>query len=208
MSRILLTGLVALALNACKPMGPDLPKPGSPEQATVMIDKTATPVTVADAEAALRLEATVDEMSRLGNVVVEESVNKRSVLDLTTVTVTPPFPAELWVTFHVSASQDFTATPVALRADVYEDDLVVDSFSEVFAKDIRNTAQIHRFNVLANRTEAPDTLLVYARGELSLMPEGTDPATVDANTAIASPENTGHTMSNPIRINFVREGQP
>lgn len=207
MSRIALVGLIAVALGACKPMEPTRPKVLQPERPGVLESEPKAPLEVGAVEATVQLEATLAERSQAANVTAEEMVNARSVLDLTTITVSAPTPPDLWVKFKVKCNQDFPETPVVMRAKVLMEGKEVDSFARILADNVRDTEE-HTMDVMAKVTDPPESLLLYAQAELLLLPEGTDPASVDPATASAPGERRGSVISNPVRINFVREGKP
>jgi hypothetical protein len=132
-------------------------------------------------------------------------INKRYDLDMSTVTVKPPYPKELWVTFNLKAVQDFKDTPVVLRTKILADKQEIDSFSKVVAEQVMTAAPVHSTNVLAKLDTPPKTMLVYAQAEALLMPEGTDAATIDPATLTAVAGRQGTVISNPVRIDFVAE---
>jgi len=203
MNRIVLAGLVGLALGACRPMEPETKTPLQPEERSILRSSSAKSMDLTAVEHALHLTGALAPQSEAANVTADEMVSARSFVNLTTITVAPPYPEALWVTFRVKSTANFPDAPVALRTRIHIDQEVVDTFSMVLGADATKTSKEQAIDVLAHVAAAPETMLVHARADAVLLPEGTDPASVDPDTVTAPPERTGTVMSNPVRINFV-----
>ncbi len=204
MSRIVLVGLIVLALSACKPMEPTSRRIGPSGESGIVTSEPERGVNIVDVEYAVHIHGGLAKQSEAPNITVDKLVNARNYVDLATITVNPPYPEGLWVTFQTSSVEDFFDTPVALRAKVYVDKKAVDSFTVTLGERLIGKTEGYSMDVLSKIEGVPETVLVYAQAEALLMPEGTDPASVDPETATAPPARTGTVISNPIRINFTR----
>jgi len=207
MSRIL-QGTVfvafAFALAACNPApqknedSSPPPEKGAPAGAPVA-PKT---IDLGDVEASLRLEAKVGAASSGPSVKVDETLDFRQKLVMTTVDVAPPAPKEFRVTLTLTSSSAFNEAPVAVRAKVFRDEAEVGYFAVALGADAMKRPFEHSVDVLAGLSSAPNTMLVHAEAEVILLPAGTDPATVDLKATKGTPDTTGSLLSNPMRINF------
>jgi len=157
-----------------------------------------------DVEANIRISGVLAAQSQADNVKVDSLVNERQELNLTTITVTPPVPAELWLTFRVKCRFGFAKSPVLLRAKVMRDKQEIDSFSLILGPNAAEAEAEHLVNALKDLPAAPASSLIHVQAEFLLFPEDTDPATIDAATATVPEERIGHELSNPVRINYVQ----
>jgi len=155
-----------------------------------------------DAETSLKLEAKVGAASANPSVKVDETLDYRQKLVMTTVDVTPPAPKEFWVTFILQSSSAFKEAPVVVRGKVFRNDSEVGAFAAVLGADATKKPFEQNVDALAGLSTAPNTMLVHAEAEVILLPEGTDPATVDPKTVTGTPDATGSVLSNPMRVNF------
>ena len=155
-----------------------------------------------DAETSLKLEAKVGAASANPSVKVDETLDFRKKLVLTAVDVAPPAPKEFWVTFILQSSSAFKEAPVVVRGKVFRDDSEVGAFATVLGADATTKPFKQDVDVVAGLSTAPNTMLVHAEAEVILLPEGTDPATVDPKTVTGTLDTTGSVLSNPMRINF------
>ncbi|HEO71716.1 MAG TPA: hypothetical protein ENN80_10685 [Candidatus Hydrogenedentes bacterium] len=210
MKPVLATPLIALMLVACKPMTPKDKTSLDPGKPSVVAAKkqesSSTSVTLV--EFAVHIKGTLDERSKAANVMCDEMVNARYRVDLATITIEPPYPEELWLRFEVSSSESFENAPVVLRASVKRDNDVLDRFGTVLDRDARVRPYDHSMELMSHIDGAPASVLIYTQAEALIMPEETDPASIDIESAQAPPARTGHIMGNPIKIVFVGREEP
>lgn len=155
-----------------------------------------------DIEASIKINAVLAGKSAAANVKADSLINERQELNMTTITVTPPAPAELWVTAVVRCRTGFGDTPVLLRAKVMRDKQEIDSFAFILGADASAATHEYSVNALKDLPAAPETSLLHVQAEFLMFPNGTDPAAIDPATATLPEERIGHMMSNPVRINY------
>ena len=119
----------------------------------------------------------------------------------------------LSVMFVIVSTRDFVERPVVMRTRTYRDDAVIgDEQGYVLGKNAKLRPEtdpaaapprMFVVNALEGLTEIPDTLLLHARADAWLMPVGTDEETLNPLTDTA-PDRVP-LMSNPVRINFIKE---
>lgn len=199
-------GLLAVLLGACKPMSPEEKGPtASPKTSSdgvPVTTKAAPRLNIGDVEFAVRIEGVLSPESEADNVSVEELINKKNELDMTTISVKPPFPKELWVTFGVKCRSNFAQRPVALRAKVVRDGETLDTFSTLLGEHAEGEPFSQDIDILAGLDSAPETMLVHTEGEVMFLPKDAVPGSVDIDGLSPRPEELGHVLSNPVRVNF------
>jgi hypothetical protein len=171
------------------------------------------PITVGDVEARIHMDATVDAAARGPNMAVEELEDYRQGFNYVTITVSPPYPAQLAITFKTVPHIGFAEQPYVLRTTVFRDKNVIATFNNVIVSDppaseLAPPSRVNVFNVLEGLTATPDTLLVRAQSEIVLYPKGTDAATIDPKAPAPGTGPTGVLLSNPVRITFAHGGNP
>ncbi|MCC6489961.1 MAG: hypothetical protein IT364_20905, partial [Candidatus Hydrogenedentes bacterium] len=132
----------------------------------------------------------------------EEIKNRRDRMAIVNVSVAPPVPEQLWASYKLQCFRDFPDTPVVLRAQVMVEGKAVGSISAVIGKGAQRREFITKVNLLSQFDQVPQTFLATVVGELLLMPEGTDEASVVAETATSSLVSRA-LLFNPVRVNFV-----
>ena len=205
--RILSALLLVAVLAACNPAPRTNAAKGSsvaPKAETSGVTAEKKSMDIGDVESVLHIVATLAARSAAPNIKVEEMKDSRNHLDLTTLTIGPPDPKEVYVSFRVEASKPLTEGPVALRAKILRDNQEIGSFATLLGADAVNQPYEQAVNVLAGLEAVPDTFLVHVQAEVILLPAGTDPATVDVRTVSGTPDSTGAVLSNPVRVNFKR----
>lgn len=202
-------GLLVAVLSACSPKpaqgpkGDGIPVPAVPASGAPLRDQApAKDQDIGDIETALRIAASVAETSRAPSVAVDEMRDQQNRINLATVTVTPPAPKELWISFQVALIRKTVGGPAVLRAKILRDNVPIGSFALVVGADLLAKPYEHRVDVLSGLTMVPKTLLVVAEGEVILLPRDANPSTIDARTVPGTPDTTGSVLSNPVRINF------
>jgi len=171
------------------------------------------PIDPGDVDSGVFIDGKLAPASEALNVSVEYIETQRSTLSMTIITVKPPFPETLFLFFEVITSRDFVERPVVMRARAYRDDAPLgDEHGFVLGKNARfpmaadGTAEEPRgftVDVMEGLSEIPDSLLLHARADAWLMPEGTDESTLNPLSDTA-PDQVS-ILSNPVRINFVKE---
>jgi hypothetical protein len=156
----------------------------------------------------VRLDAVLDPASKSPTVSAEELTNKKSQLDLVTVTVGNPPPTELWIAVRLTSTKGFTDGPVAVRARVVREKDVLTTFAVVLGEDAATKPFETKLDVLKGLSSVPETMLVHAEAEIILLPKGEDPAKININTVAGTPDTTGAILGNPVRINFAKPDKP
>lgn len=204
MRRWLLVGLLAAMVVACRPEMP--PTGAEPAASASSVSDGGTgkpPVNIGDVEQAVQIQVTLATEPLPPNYVQELMMDPRKDLNLARVTVSPPLPDALPVKVAITSRRGFPTTPVVLRLKAYADEREVGSYTAVLGKEADQNNLIWTVDPLAGVPGLPDSLLVLVKGEALLMPEGTDPATVDPATATVPPErHTSTVLSNPLRVTF------
>lgn len=208
MKRFLLVLSLPVVLAACNPSAPSAAKDQSLAQSQKQPVLTKEEMSIGDIEYNVHMNGTLDERSKAPNVTENRLDNPRKYVDLDTISVKPPFPRELWVSFGFLTDKNFPDAPALLRAKVYVDDQVIDTFPIVVGPSGVDAKEPRAYNVLEKMSAPPTTLLVRIEAEALLLAKGTDPATIDPATATAPESRRGSIRSNPIRINFVSENAP
>jgi len=205
---VVCAAFVAGTLAACKPVSQTDDRNDSsnawkeaptvtPEGADGVPLAAARGLDIGDVEAAVSIEGVLAEKSQAPNVAVDELVSMRGDLDMTTVTVAPPYPEELWITFRVTSDKTFKERPVVLRAKVEQDGRIAERLLVVLDAESTKTPGETTVEVMSHVQGPPKAILLHAQGEVFFLPEGADPQTV-----AIPPEETGAVLSNPVRINF------
>ena len=206
MKRIFLVVLIACVTGGCDG-GP--PPPGEGPGDTAVAPPMAAPTedNIGDLEQMVLLEAAVAEQSRGPNIETTPLVDATGRMNYLTIDVSPPFPDELWLDIRVRARRSFPRNPGVLRIAIRDGDEVLDTFGTVVGRTSTPSVPEHSVNVLAARETIPETMLIALDVEALLMPEGTDPDTVDPMTAEVPESRFSRALPTPpVRINF--EGAP
>ncbi len=160
---------------------------------------TSAKVNIGDIEASYRLAmAPVAEPPLPANVTEERLIGQRGDLDMVTVHVAPPAPPSLNLSVEVGLKSAAPDAVVVLRAKVLRENQPVSEFAVLLTKE--QTSYEHVFDALQGLDAAAVKSVLIAEAELLLLPEGTDPATVDPRAAVTSSERMGALVSNPVVI--------
>lgn len=215
MNRILLACLGCLLAAGCSPDKPVNP-PKTPTLTTVF-EKTENDqsITIGDVESAVSLVAKLSERSTAANISVEEMKTASKAIVMSEVEVKQPFPSEMWVSFDVRSTMAFADAPVAVLGRVIRDEELISSFTTVLGKDARRIdrqtiegvpQQLFEVNVLEGVTNPSGTLLIQGEIDLILLPNGTDPMSVDFESLENTSDSTGSVLGNLVRITFQEDG--
>ena len=198
---------LATAVAACGPpeRKPRVsPTPDEPETTYPQLPEDA-PFNIGDVEQqCIHIEADLAPQSASPSIVVEKSEDRLKVLKIVTIDVSPPYPEELWLTYRVKSKKDLADHPVALRAKVIADDREVGSFSLVLAEGAMKNTFEKQVNVLEGLDAVPESIGVRVAPLAVLFPEGTDPATIDPETA-ETDEMSEAIYFAFVRVNFLPE---
>lgn len=158
---------------------------------------------VGDLEQAVMIEAAIADKSQGANVEASSLVDPTGRMNMFTVDVAPPFPEELWLDIKIRSRRPFAENPGVLRIAIKDGEHVLDRFGTVIGKSVTPTVSKRTINALAARDSIPATMLLTINIEALLMPEGTDPDTIDPMTAEVPEERYSFAVPTPpIRINF------
>ena len=207
MKRLLAFALLITVLAACngqpagsKPAGATGPGNGAMS--------APTEDNIGDLEQAVLIEASVAQRSEAPNIESTPLVDPTNRMSMLTIDVAPPYPEELWLNIKIKSRRSFPKNPGVLRIAIKDGDQVLDTFASVIGKTSTPTVTEHQVNALAARDTIPETMLVTIEVEALLMPEGTDPDTIDPTTAeVPESRYSRATQTPPVRINFEGAGQ-
>ncbi|HOZ46843.1 MAG TPA: hypothetical protein PLO37_02825 [Candidatus Hydrogenedentes bacterium] len=200
-------GMLVLLLSACKPMD-DQKRDLSSTTGLRSVLETKTveiPADISRVEFSVNLKVILDPRSAGPNVASEELVNARYLLDMCTITVKPPHPDELWLMLKYTSQEDFGRTPVVLRTKVFADEKVIDEYTTIIGAGAQREVYERSLELRTKLGEVPETVLIRAQADALLLPEDTDPLSIDPETVTVTPDRMGVVLSNPARINFVAE---
>jgi len=167
------------------------------------------------------VEATVDielapETENLPGISAEELRSQKGKLNMLTLEVAPPKPADLWFKILVKTTESFKDQPVALRAKLFREivkgereellsfNTVLDEFAATHRRDPGGEYFPIEFRADAFQglAELPESMLLFIEAEVVISPAGTPVAVVDPASYTGSAENTGTILSNAVRINY------
>lgn len=216
MRGILTILLICGVVTACGPQERDAPparvmeKPAAP----IEIDPTV-PVAqlqdIGDVEQRVRISGTLAEHAAAPNIDVVDRITPHDVYTMSTITVSPPYPEELWIGFTVSTPDEWGDNPVVLHTTILRDDEPLVEFPTVLGEHAHRTEHPERgewldryqeVDVLQGLDTVPDTMLVIADARALLMPVGTEEEDLDPYTAETPETRRTVLSSNPVRINF------
>ncbi len=164
---------------------------------------------IGDLEQAVLISVSVAERSEGPNIDATPLVDASGRMNLFTVDISPPLPQELWLDFKVESRRAFPKNPGVLRIAIKDGDQVLDSFGSVIGSTAQPSESGRSVNVLAGRAGLPDTMLITLAVEALLMPEGTDPETIDPITAEVSEDRYSLAVPvPPTRINTTSAAAP
>ncbi len=189
--------------------------PAAPPQAP---DAAPVPagIDIGDVESSIVVAATVPPEGLPAEVTVEEMKTARDRLALCTVTVRPPYPASLTLRMTLEPQRGFAERPVVLRGAVYRDDAPLSPALETVVGAKGSAAPAApvapaaarpltvEVDLMQGLTPVPDTMLVVGKLDAFLMDAGAPEAGLDPATATSASRTV--LQSNPVRVNFVREG--
>ncbi|HNY86140.1 MAG TPA: hypothetical protein P5069_15560 [Candidatus Hydrogenedentes bacterium] len=208
-----------LAPSGCFKPAPPSQQPASPVSAPAAAAGApeAAPVPqgidIGDVESSIAVSATVPREGLPPQVTVEEMTTARERLALCTVTVRPPYPASLTLRMTLEPQRGFAERPVVLRGAVHRDDTPLSPALEtvVGASGTATPAAPAAarpltvdVDLMQGLSAPPETLLAVGKLDAFLMDAGTPEAGLDPATATSSSRTV--LQSNPVRVNFVREG--
>jgi hypothetical protein len=164
---------------------------------------------IGDLEQAVRFDVGVAAQSKGPNIKAKSLEDPTGRLNLLTLKVSPPYPEELWLNFELSSKRAFKKNPGVLRVRIVDGETVLDEFGAVIGDTSIPSVSERTVNVLAAREEIPESMLVTIKVEALLMPEGTDPSTIDPMTAETTEDRYSQAVETPpIRVNFEGAGAP
>lgn len=208
---------ISMGLAACQKPESGVPKgvakaememgPGGMPTRT---EDVAPEFTVGDAETSIQLILELDAESVAENVKEEKVLTAKKLLSQSNVSVTPPAPASLWVRLRIKPIQPFVERAVVLRGVIERDGQPMASFNTVLGKyameDEPNRPKLFRIDALKDLPSLPSSVLLFARAEVLLAPEGANEDTIDPATMAAAPGDVSVVISNPLRVNAVLPG--
>lgn len=202
--RIFLAIGLAVLLAACDPGAPPDPREAEPTTAPDTALGGAATLNVGDVEAQVWVEGTIDPDFEDPNVEVQETVDQRRRRNLVHITVSPPYPEELWLHYETTAMRSFPDTPAVIRTRILRNGEEIGRIAGVFAAEAQFQEYSTRVNALEGLDTIPDSLLITTEGESLLMPRGADPGEIEPWEAVTEPgRRSNFVYCNPIRISFL-----
>ena len=198
---------VAATVAACRPpeRKPTIPPPPDEPEITYPQLPENLPFNIGDVEQqCLSIEASLAPQSVSPSIEVTEERDRLDILKIVKIDVTPPYPKELWLSYQVKSKKDLADHPVVLRAEVLADDRGVGSFALLLAEGAKKNTFEKQVNVLEGLDSVPKSIGVRVAPVAVLFPEGTDPATIDPETA-ETDEMSEAIYFAFVRINFLPE---
>lgn len=176
---------------------------------------------IGDVEATVNIELTPEDPTQPG-IALEELRSATQKLNFSTITVSAPAPAELWISVKIATLKDFEGRPTALRGVLYreitkdqrEELLTFNTVLDAFASSHRRTGDgdypplEFRANILQGLTQLPESMLIFGEALISMSPQGTETAEIDPATYTAPAGDTGSLISNPVRVNYTGTAAP
>lgn len=167
---------------------------------------------IGDVEQTTALNITLSDRSTASNVQVEQMLeSKLDRVALLTITVTPPYPEQLWLSPMLKTREGFDENPVVWRGEFVRDgEVVIDEFALLLNERFHKEYPLPDFDALAGLDTVPGSMLIEVRPEAMLFPPDTDAATIDPDTANlddpARRATYGALYTTTVRIAF--EGEP
>jgi hypothetical protein len=203
----------ATLLWGCQPEAPIVAAPSS--DAISPADSTMLPIEgigIGDVEYGMTFSVTVDEAAAGAAVTVENMEKLGNKITMSTATVSPPRPKELFVYVAMKGDESYAERPVAIRGKLFRDKEIIETFATVLGKNADGRVapdprfpMVFHYDILKDVPSTTETFLVVAEAEILLMPAGTDESTLDPLTASVMGSDKTVIMSNPLRINFTGE---
>lgn len=210
---VLCTVVLVLSAASCNPKSPkqsfeegqraEAAQQGPPVSSGASASHEAD---IGDVETSLEYKAVMPEDFEAANVAVEELVNMKKGLDMVTATIEPPAPSEFWVDFVVESKTSFDKFPVVFRGEVTRNKKRVASYSAILGADAKETPHVFRFNAFEGLTDPPEKMVLHAQAAVIMLPNGTDPATIDPAQVAGTSSTTGAALSNPFVIR-IQQGE-
>ncbi len=212
--------LIGCGKDATPPPGaPSNPEAGATPAPVV---EMAPELNVGDIEAKLEFELTLDPESPVEGVTSEELRSSLKKLNMMTTTIDGVRPAELFLAIDMETQLEFPERPVAVRGRVVRDlengqeetiytfQTILDENASIRKRRVEGEYPPLHFktDALQGLAEIPETMLLHAELDIVIMPEGTDPKTLDPSTAEGASEDTAIILSNPMRINYIPGAAP
>lgn len=218
-------GSLLVVLGACQQPSDGVPKAvrdaetGAPKQRQNSFDDTGKIFNVGDAETSIELTLELDPASEGAGAKQESVLNAKKQLSEATVNVSDAGVQELWVRIRVRSREPFDKRVVVLRGVLERDGQAVAGFQTVLGAFVTELAadpaaaakewpREFRVNVLQGVANRPASMLLYAKTEVLLAPEGAKENEIDPATVVADPSEISAKISNPLRINFPAAAAP
>jgi hypothetical protein len=182
---------------------------------SIFAEDTATAakaLDIGDVEQTTALNITLSDRSTASNVQVEQMLeSKLDRVALLTITVTPPYPEQLWLSPMLKTREGFDENPVVWRGEFIRDgEVVIDEFALLLNERFHKEYPLPDFDALAGLDTVPESMLIEVRPEALLFPPDTDAGTIDPDTANlddpARRATYGALYTTTVRIAF--EGEP
>lgn len=214
MRHFVLAGVILLCLTGCRKEAKSIVS-DTPEQVpVVVVEETPHQTDIGDVESGTTITGAVAEESRGPSVEAEEVKTLRGDITMSTATVRPPYPPELWVRFQIKSRSgaNLKKRLVVIRGKMVRDEQAIGTLQTMLGGSDESGGGTDRptefkVDVLSGLAAPPNSILVYAEADLLLLPEDTDPASVDPATVNVAPGDRATIRSNPVRINFAAPGE-
>ena len=167
-------------------------------------------INIGDIESQTQVQGLLAKESQTPSVTAKEEKSLKNTLTMCTVTVNPPAPAQLFVSFSVKIPRELQkgSNVVVLRGQIMRDNKPIQPFSLIFGGNAAplDPAMAFKADALKDLPAPIPSMLVHAQVDIVLLPEGTDATLVDIAQVTGDADHTSTIMSNPVRINFAAPG--
>jgi len=213
MIRFFPLALAFLVVFGCTPPEVPDPVPDDIETPSVIdvspegIMEEQTELDIGDVEQTIHFNVTLASESRGRNIQVDSRSDALNRIRLTTVTIEPPYPDELFFDVTLQCRNQFDNTPVVLRGEYMVDDVPVGDIRYILGENSHRDHSMGKVEVMQALDTYPESALLSLDVEALLMPRGTSPQVLDPEQASTSPERRSTAITfNPVRIEFVGRG--
>ncbi len=140
------------------------------------------------------------------NIKEERIEDARHEVSLVRMAVNPPIPEALPLLVTVKVRDIRLGVPVVVRVKLFANDELLATKNFLLGSDAYRTPQLWPVIVPTHLTAPTEELLARVEADALLMPEGTQVADVNPDTATAPADRTTTLLGNPVRITINRSG--
>jgi len=210
LQRVILSGVLivlALGLPACsqqEAVPKAVQQAESGKGSATSNGPAVTEFNVGDAETSIELILELDPASAAPEVKEERVLNAKRQLNQSNVTISKFGVSELWARIRIHPTKSFEGRVVVLRGVLERDNQPIASFQTLLGKyateDDPAHPKVFRVNVAEGLPTLPNSMLLFARAEVLLLPLGTPEEGVDLANVTVEQGDLSAKISNPLRV--------